>query len=216
MIEVEEIALGQVLRKLNGMPGIARLHLDLGGPGGKRRKQTGSKTEDDGPRSGERPGRGETLARTIALLMQGPKTLDEITAELGGDRQRAHNATYLLRKKKFITKVRKTYKLTAKATAELRARGAAAPAALPSPSAPTGRMTPGRGPVMLRAALGKGPVARADLNARLAAHGVTPKSIPGVIDRGKRDRIIRKNGSQLYELTAKGKKIELPEAAAHG
>jgi hypothetical protein len=30
MIEVEEIALGPVLRKLNEMPGIAKLHLDLG------------------------------------------------------------------------------------------------------------------------------------------------------------------------------------------
>jgi len=216
MIEVEEIALGPVLRKLDEMPGIARLHLDLEGPGGKTR-EVGSNTEGDESRPGERPGRGETLARTIALLMQGPKTLDEISAELGGDRQRAPNATYLLRKKKFITKVRKTYKLTAKATAELRARAAAAPAALPSPKkAPAGRMTPGSGPIMLRAVLGKGPVPRADLNARLAAHGITPKSIPGVIDRGKRDRIIRKNGSQLYELTAKGKKIELPEAAAHG
>ena len=30
MIEVEEIALGPVLRRLNDMPGIAKLHLDLG------------------------------------------------------------------------------------------------------------------------------------------------------------------------------------------
>jgi Mn-dependent DtxR family transcriptional regulator len=46
---------------------------------------------------------------------------------------------------------------------------------------------------------------------------MSSKSISGVLDRAKRDGLIKLNGDKAYELTAKGHKIELPTAeAAHG
>ena len=37
---------------------------------------------------------------------------------------------------------------------------------------------------------------------------MSPKSVSGVLDRAKRDGLIKKNGTG-YELTAKGQKIEM-------
>ena len=65
-IEVEEIALGTVLRRLNEMPGIAKLHLDLGhggqGAGAKQLEQYAA-TKRNG---------GNYEQIVVKLLLHGP------------------------------------------------------------------------------------------------------------------------------------------------
>jgi hypothetical protein len=211
MLEVEELLLGPVLRKLNDMPGIAKLHLDLGHGGqGAGAKQLADKVAK--VRNG-----GTAEQAVIKLLMEGPKHVRELSRAIGGAKSRAYGAVHQL-KKKGLTEAgteKGTHQLTAKARAQL---GGAL--ALPAPEGaqvehgPAGRAKPGSGNIVLRAALDGGPLAPFDLRKRMAAQGMSPKSISGVLERARRDALIKKNGTG-YELTAKGQKIELG-VAAHG
>ncbi|UGY24690.1 hypothetical protein HU675_0045160 [Bradyrhizobium septentrionale] len=209
-LEVEEIALGPVLRKLNDMPGIVDLHLDLGhggqGAGRKQLEEAAAKA-----RNGES---AEEL--TVKLLLEGPKHISEISAALGGNKTRAYGAVHQLRKKGLAEAGanKGVHQLTAQARAQL---GGAVPA-LPAPDVkhgPAGRASPGSGNILLRAALEAGPVSPADLRKHMAAKGMSPKSVAGVLDRAKRGGLIKRNGSG-YELTAKGHKIEMTGAAHNG
>ncbi|WP_338822095.1 hypothetical protein WDM22_38405 [Bradyrhizobium septentrionale] len=209
-LEVEEIALGPVLRKLNDMPGIVDLHLDLGhggqGVGRKQLEEAAAKA-----RNGE-----NTEQTTVKLLMQGPKHISEISAALGGNKTRAYGAVHQLRKKGLAEAGvgKGVHQLTATARAQL---GGTMPA-LPAPEVkhgPAGRASPGSGNIVLRAALDAGPVAPSDLRKHMAAKGMSPKSVAGVLDRAKRGGLIKRNGSG-YELTAKGHKIEMTGAAHNG
>ncbi len=204
-IEVEEIALGTVLRRLNEMPGIAKLHLDLGhgghGPG---------KKELEHHAEAKRNGNGDGQQAAIKLLMSGPKHIREISQAVGGAKTRAYGVMTQLRKQGLAEAApgKAMHQLTKKAKAQL---GGAIPA-LPAPQVkhgPAGRAAPGSGPIILRAALDAGPVSSSSLRAHLAGRGMSSKSITGVLDRGKKHGLIKKNGSDLYELTAKGMKIEL-------
>jgi hypothetical protein len=84
MIEVEEIALGPVLRRLNDMPGIAKLHLDLhhGGQGAGRKQL-------ENHAAAKRAANGDRQQTAITLLMSGPKHIREISAAVGGTKSRA-------------------------------------------------------------------------------------------------------------------------------
>jgi hypothetical protein len=46
-----------------------------------------------------------------------------------------------------------------------------------------------------------------EIKAALGGKGVSIKSTSGIIDRAKRDKIIKKVGDK-YELTAKGSKVD--------
>jgi Mn-dependent DtxR family transcriptional regulator len=212
MLEVEELLLGPVLRKLNEMPGIAKLHLDLGHGGqGAGAKQLADKVAK--VRNG-----GTAEQQVLKLLLQrGPMHIRAISQEVGGAKSRAYGAVHQL-KKKGLTEAGKekgTHQLTAKAKAQL---GGAL--ALPAPEGaqvahgPAGRAKPGSGNIVLRAALDGGPLAPVDLRKRMVAQGMSPKSVSGVLARAKDGGLIRKNGTG-YELTAKGQKIEL-QAVTHG
>jgi hypothetical protein len=76
---------------------------------------------------------------------------------------------------------------------------------------PNGRAAPGSGPALLRLALGSGPLPVAELKSILRGHGMSPKSLSGVMDRAKRDNLIKKVG-EGYTLTAKAK----ANGEAHG
>jgi hypothetical protein len=204
MLEVEEILLGPVLRKLNDMPGITKLHLDLGhgGQGAGRAKLA--------QQAAEARGNGNSKEQAvIKALMEGPKHIGEISAIVGGKKTRAYGVMNSLKKKGIAGPTGKGFhQLSAKARAGL---GGGAMPALPAPEVkrgPAGRATPGSGPIILRAALDAGPASPADLRKSLEARGMSPKSVSGVLERGKRKGFIKKNGSDLYELTAKGQKIE--------
>jgi Mn-dependent DtxR family transcriptional regulator len=210
-LEVEEIALGSVLRRLNEMAGIAKIDLDLG-HGGKKPVPSGNE-------------RGNGLSQVVALLMSGEKTIDQIAEAIGGPRSRVYAVLHKLKGKKLIKQVSKgVYKLTDKAMAGLAPQAMVTPAAsttpaLPAPvkRGPKGRASRGSGNIVLRATLNDGPLPSSDLRSRLAGKGISSKSIGGVLERAKRDGLLKKNGADLYELTAKGQKIELPAMeAAHG
>jgi hypothetical protein len=202
MIEVEEIALGPVLRKLNDMPGIAKLHLDLGhGGDGAGKKQLAH-------HAAARTKNGNNEQTVVKLLMHGPKHISEISAALGGAKSRAYGVTHQLRKQGLAEAGadKGMHQLTAKAKSQL-----GGVPALPAPvkHGPAGRAAPGSGQIVLRAALDAGPVSPSDLRASLGVRGMSEKSIQGVLHRAKRDGIIKQNGAKLYELTAKGQKIEM-------
>ena len=215
-LEVEEIALGTVLRKLNDMPGIVKLDLDLGHGGqgaGRKQLEAAARTSNNGGR--------EPIV--VKLLMEGPKHIREISAALGGAKSRAYGLMNQLQKKGLTKSVGGgMHQLTAKAMAQLRGGVAqdvptAAPA-LPPPKVkrgPAGRASPGSGPIILRTVLDAGPAHPSDVRKQLAEKGMSSKSISGVLDRAKKHGLIKKNGSDLYELTAKGQKIEM-SGAAHG
>jgi hypothetical protein len=123
-LEVEEIALGPVLRKLNDMPGIVDLHLDLGhggqGAGRKKLEEEAAKA-----RSGE-----SVEQTTIKLLLEGPKHISELSKALGGNKSRAYGAIHQLKKKGLIeaSTERGTHQLTAKTRAQLNGARPALPA----------------------------------------------------------------------------------------
>lgn len=215
-LEVEEIALGSVLRRLNEMAGIAKIDLDLGHGGRKPLADGRAKN-----------GNGETLqAQLVAMLITGPKSVEEMSAAIGGKKARIYGAMHALKSRKAVrTNGKGVYHLSDKAMAELsgtmpQAQTIAPRApALPPPvkRGPKGRAVPGSGPIVLKGALINGPLPSSDLRASLANKGMSSKSISGVLDRAKRDRLVKLNGDKAYELTAKGQKIALPEAeAAHG
>jgi hypothetical protein len=204
MIEVEEIALGPVLRKLNDMPGIAKLHLDLGHGGqGAGKKQL--------EHAAQRNGNGDSQQAAIKALLSGPKHIREISEAVGGAKTRAYGVMTQLRKQGLAEAApgKAMHQLTKKARAQL---GGSEVPALPAPQVkhgPKGRAAPGSGPIILRAALDAGPMSPHDLRAKLAEGGMSPKGVSGVLERGRKSGIVRKNGSDLYELTAKGHKIEM-------
>jgi hypothetical protein len=210
-LDVEEIALGAVLRKLNDIPGIAKLHLDLdrGGEGAGRKELEDQLKETHADK-------GSRQSMVIKLLMEGPKHISEITALLGGKATRAYGIMTQLRKAGLAEAGEGSaiHQLTAKAKAQL-----GMVKALPAPTTvargPGGRAVAGSGPIILRAALDAGPLSPGELRAKLTEGGMSPKGISGVLDRARKGGIVKKNGSQLYELTAKGQKIELG-AQAHG
>ena len=216
-LDVEEIALGTVLRKLNEMPGIANLHLDLGhggqGPGRKQLEQHSAAPKSNGKHGGH-----EIAAK---LLMDGPKHIREIAKAVGGVKSRAYTVMTKLRKDGLTEAAEGAgmHQLTKKARTQL-----GLVKALPAPATPTkvthgpgGRARPGSGNIVLKAILTEGPKTSSEVRASAAEMGVSPKSITGVLDRAKKAGLIKRlaNGSG-YELTAKGQKIETTTEAAHG
>jgi hypothetical protein len=204
-LEVEEIALGAVLRKLNDMPGIAKLDLDLGHGGeGAGKKQLEHHAAEAHARNGSR----EPIA--IKLLMQGPTHIGDISTAVGGQKSRAYGLMNALNKKGLCQSIGKgMWQLTKKATAQLGGVVQTVPA-LPAPEVkhgPKGRATPGSGNIVLRAILSEGPKSPSEVRAQLANSGVSPKSTSGVLDRARKGGLIKKNGNG-YELTAKGLKID--------
>ncbi|MBO4228367.1 helix-turn-helix domain-containing protein [Bradyrhizobium neotropicale] len=203
-LEIEEITLGSVLRKLNDMPGVVEFAIDFGRGGqGAGRKQLEQQAEAKRYDGGSH---GQTI---IKQLMHGPKHIDELSTAIGGPKSRAYSVVHELRKKGLVElgTGKGVNQLTAAARAQL---GGALPA-LPAPEithGPAGRASPGSGNVVLRAALDAGPLSPSDLREHMSAKGMSPKSISGVLDRARKHGLIKKNGSG-YELTAKGKHIQL-------
>ena len=204
-LEVEEIALGTVLRKLNEMPGVVKLDLDLGHGGegaGKKQLEQHAKTLNG----------GTTEEQAVKFLMTGPKHIGQISKVLGGSKSRAYGAMHQLRKRGLSESAPGAgmHQLTVKAMGQL-----GAVKALPSPAithGPKGRATPGSGTIVLRSALDAGPVSPGALRDHMSSLGVSPKSLSGVLFRAKRDGLIKKNG-EGYELTAKGQKIDMGASA---
>jgi hypothetical protein len=209
-LEVEEIALGTVLRKLNDMPGIAKLHLDLGHGGeGAGKQQLESAAALQGTKITD-------LAMRILAHGQ-PMHVRQISSQLGGARTRTYSALTQLRKAGLVKNggASGTHQLTAAAMAQVSGGGRA----LPAPKikrGPAGRAAPGTGPALLQSALRGGPKPTAVIIEELAAHGMSAKGVHGVILRGQKAGFVKRTGKGQYALTAKGEKQEQVAAGANG
>jgi len=209
MIEVEEIAPGPVLRRLNDMPGIAKLHLDLGhggqGLGAKRLERHAA---------AQRSGRNkEQIA--VKLLIQAPKHVTEISAALGGPKSRAYGVVHALRKKGLTEAAdcQGMHMLTNSALAQLNDGGRLT---LPAPAVkhgPNGR-APGSGNIVLRAALDAGPVSPNDLRSHMASKGMSPKSDSGVLGVDILDAMMRLDSPRRRSVISLARALVTADAGA--
>ena len=222
IIDVEEIALGAVLRKLNDMAGIAKLHLDLGRGGEKGQEALADQAVPLRQRGATRE------VTVLKLLADGPKSSRDIQKLLGG-RTTAYAVLHTLRKKG-LTEAGgglSTHQLTAKGRALLKGM-TAPPKALPTPDGAQrdarGHLPKGvsEGFVLAAIAHSDRPLMPRDLAPGLAPHGFTTKAVESAMKRAKGHGLIRNTGKG-YELTAKGiKEAQAPSglngtgAASHG
>lgn len=217
ILEVEDIALASVLRKLHDMPGIAKLGLDLGPkPGGE-----GPGKEQLAKAVQIKHAKGKDAARTVLQLLydNGPTSAQDLHRAIGGAKGRAYVLLSTL-KKRGLTEAngkRGHHQLTKGARAMMEGGeepGSQPMLALPAPAhakrrkrGKDGRALPGSGNRILRSVLNGHAVPGGELRAAMAKHGMSPKSVSGVLDRAKRDGFIRR-GADGYSLTAKGHKLE--------
>ena len=210
VIDVEEIALGTVLRKLNEMAGIAKLHLDFGRGGEKGQEALAKEAVPLRQR-------GATAQATVLkLLAEGPKHIREISRALGGSRTRAYATTNTLRKRGLTEAgdAAAVHQLTAKGRALLKGM-TAPPKALPTPDGAQrdarGHMPKGVTEGFLLAAMARNdrPLMPRDLAPELAPHGFSAKAVESAVKRAKDHGLIRNTGPG-YELTAKGLKAARP------
>jgi hypothetical protein len=190
---VEEIALGTVLRKLHDMPGVVRLDLDFGHGGQGAGRQKLEKAASNDPREA-----------IVKALTHGPQTPKQIAAATGFKIAHVYQLMLDLRRKHLIKAV---------------GGGMSALAAHPELAAPKlkhgagGRASPGSGGIVLRHILqaAGGPLPTKQLRAAMGKHGMSGKSVAGILSRAKRDGVI-KAGANGYSLTTKGSKLN---GAAH-
>jgi hypothetical protein len=216
ILQVEEIAVGSVLRKLNEMPGVAKIDLNLGhggeGAGKKALTEASSAIAAKG-----------TIEKAIAnlLLSRGAMALKDITATLRANNSTVHNALTRMRKKGLTESYgRGIHRLTL-TSRNIPEHGLAPPLALPAPGSrpvlkrvgKSHRVARGSGPILIKTALAAGPLGWAALRDKIEGGGLTHTSAGGAIGRAKRAGLIRKNGAG-FVLTPKGQKIN--EELANG
>lgn len=200
-IEVEEIALGTVLRKLHEMPGVVKFDIDFGHGGqgaGRARLEQAASTDPQ--------------EIVVKAMMAGPISPKQVKMLIGGPDSRAYKLLADLAKAGISRKV-------SHGKHELIQRQSAGGVALalPAPSGvsrgPSGRASPGAASVLIAGVLrSEGAMSATRLSTFLGNNGMSPKSISGVLSRAKAAGLIKK-GPNGYELTAKGGKLN---GEAHG
>ena len=200
-LEVEAEAVGPVLIALRKMPGIIKLHLDLG----------------EGAAALPKPNGGMSIAEaTMAFMVKhkgGPVHIQQIQHEIGGNKTRAYGVLHTLKKAGAVTGAGKgQWQLSPKAMAAAGLR-----LALPKPKAAkkakvvktaTGRAAQGSGPATLIELLTKEAMTGGAIRVALQAKGLSAKSTSGILTRTRRDGLVKRRADGLYELTAKGSKVE--------
>jgi chromosome segregation and condensation protein ScpB len=197
-LQIEELMVGSVLKALHVMPGIARIDLDLG----------------DAP--SHKPVTGNAQEIIMAMLMKGPVLRADLAAAVGGSQTRLYTAISTLRKKHLIKNNGKMFSLSDKAAREFGPQQPA-PLALPAPRKQKGKRTPrGVARNALILILTQTPGLRTgQIRESLGRNGTSPKSISGLIDRAKKETIIKKVGDG-WQLTAKGQKLIPTTESANG
>jgi hypothetical protein len=194
MLEVEEIALGAVLRKLHDMPGVVKLDL-IFGEGGKGAGR--DKLQQEAAALNVSP--EEAILKALAA---GPMKSRDLIRATG---MRDHRIYYAIGK------------LGASIIRNSNGEFQLATLALPAPTVAKfgrgGRATPGSAAAVMRVALrtAGGPVKPKDLRSILTGHGISPKSVHGVLERAKRDGVIKDTKDGIM-LTAKAER----NGVAHG
>ncbi len=208
-ITVENIALGDVLDKLDGMPGIVNIDLSL--------RSEKALVADEGTKNGTRrpnsPVAGITLQDAVLKLLsvKGPQHIKEIKAYLGGENHRAYGAVHSLRVKGSVEGKDSIYRLSALGRKQMPVELQATPTlALPKPHKANGskplKPARGEGRNILLTALSAGPAKREALAKFLEAGGLSQKSISGRLIACRNEGLAKTNGQGMYELTAKGTK----------
>lgn len=231
-LKVESAALGDVLMKLKGMPGIIEMDLHLDDP--KAVVPAGEGVSQK--RSGTMQGISVQEA-LLAFLNSGPKNLKEMATHIGdADAKRVNGAAHHLFTKGFVERVSPgIYKLTALGRKKLPVEHIEHEVlkALPRPRAANGHMNAsasdtdakrlglspktaspkpprGTGNSVILQALHSGPKKVGELAAAMATAGLSENSWRGRTDKLREDGLVKADGHGIYELTAKGVK----EAAA--
>jgi DNA-binding PadR family transcriptional regulator len=232
-LEVEDVAVGPVMLLLKRTPGIIKMMLDLGDDKPPQSARIGGKSTE------------QVIIELFMRANGGPLSLNDVQAVVGGARSRSYGALHALKKKGIVqgNGAKGHYQMTAKA---MRMMEKTSPLALPAPAhtkkkklngtahgAATGgagktinaaaaktkikRAPQGSGPAALRELLSVNPMTTSEIKEALDAKGVSSKSTSGIIDRAKRDKLIKKIGDK-YELTAKGAKVDnkIEETAVTG
>ncbi|HEX3412844.1 MAG TPA: hypothetical protein VHT00_14085 [Stellaceae bacterium] len=212
-LEVEAEAVGPVMIALSKMPGIIKMKLEIGeGPGPAA-----------APRAAGGTGNGarEAILELFKERKGGPLSLEEISAVIGGGKSRSYGAVHYLKKLHVLRNVDKgVYQFTAKAMA-----AAGLTLALPAPAKKAktakpattkakaktkakpykaGRVTRGIARAELLLLLTQQPSSRGEIDEVLGKAGVATGSTGGVLERARRDGLVKLNGTH-YELTAKGR-----------
>jgi DNA-binding Lrp family transcriptional regulator len=186
-LEVEEIAVGAVLRQLHMMVGVAKVDLDLGP-------------------AAQKPANGNPQEIIMALLMKGPTSRSILGEAVGGSKTRFYSAISELKKKHLIKANGKIFSLADKVAREM---GVQQPLALPPPVKRKNgkRASPGVARAALVMILTQTPGLRTiQIRDSLGRNGMSPKSVSGIMERAKTDAVIKKVGDG-WHLTAKGQKL---------
>ncbi len=224
MLEVEETAVGTVLRHLKDMAGIAKLHLDLDNVA---KKKGAPRTAPPNPKQAKeaktehRPRAKDVL---IAALMSGPQTADQLRHAIA---KHHFNISSMyptigeLKAKGVVEMVTPgTYQLTAAALAQL---DKPEPSQLAPPvrnGAEVKRQPMGAGQAFIVKVIREttettdGIITRTQLVEICTAAGMTERAVDGTITRMKQAKLISTPEPAHYKLTAKAaKKFPLGESA---
>lgn len=220
MLEVEESAVGSILRKLKDMPGIAGLHLDLDNVAKKGvAKMRPSNPKEAKKSQAERGPRAKDIL--ITELISGPKTRDQLRQALVNHKFNPSSMDPLVRDLKAKQIVENTsagiYQLTAAALAQL---DKSKPSQLPAPAhdgVEVKRQPPGAGIAFvinaIRAKAIDGIVTRQVLVDLGTANGMTERAVDGTLTRMKQAKLISAPEPAHYKLTARAvKKFPLEES----
>lgn len=205
MIEVEEPAVGSVLRLLKDYPGIAKLHLDLDNVGKKpikRQSHSGSRQKRDP----EAP-RGKDII--ITELLSGPKNLQHLRDRLAAYQMSSGNLSSALNelRRAGITESggAGVHRLTQRAMDELKPRLADESAQISAPKANGEKI---KSIDFVLDGLRKG-MSRAEIRRAGEPIGINERMVDGALTRLKVNKLITRGDEEgHYKLTAKATKDE--------
>jgi|SRR5882724_11005485 len=212
-LKIDEVHFFPNMRVLKALPGIADIFVDLDKLGGSR------KSKKDKPNGDAAPVRSERGAKTIVLgflFQNGPQNTDSLKALIaskGFSETGIHSTLSELRKQGFTESAGTgIHKLTEKASAALQEQSAPR-LALPPPkeaAAPAKRIKVAAVVLRLLQASLLGRMTRPELTEALQKHGLAARSIDNAVYKMRAEGFVKAtDGSGIYELTAKGKKLEL-------
>jgi hypothetical protein len=222
MIHIEEAEFIPVLRKIDGILGVAGIDFSLdslkNARGAVRKQKMVQEAAISPPEAGEKPSLKQLV---LALLMQGPqhlRLLKAATVKAGFAASGISSVLFDMKQKGMIESGGiGIHKLTDATLAELTAHKPIEVTPEPEPlllEAPRKRSSPGVARYAVLAALrdANGPVKREALCESLEAVGASPNSITGILERMSNDGLIKHAKEKgFYEVTAKGRRFELPD-----
>jgi hypothetical protein len=208
-ITVENVALGDVLDKLDGMPGVVKIDLNM--QSNKTLMPANSEDKSSNVRQGISIQEG-----VLKLLSDGePKRFKEIKEYIGGPGHRANGAVHQLKSKGWLRQPAPTfYQITALGLQQLpvELQAVPAPKALPKPSTKSNgyangheRAPKGLARDFLLDSLSDGPRKIAQLTA-CQNDAQLMFALKPAIDRAKQAKVVKSDGKGTYELTTTGKK----------